>query len=68
MSMAEPPDQPGNDRPLWLDLASVVAGEKLDRRAAFVLGFALLMVIVIAAVTVAVDLARSAQWSEPAPG
>jgi hypothetical protein len=31
----------GNSRPLWVDLASVIAGERLDRRAAVVLAIAL---------------------------
>lgn len=40
----------GNGRPLWMDLASVIAGERLDRRAAVLLAFALTAVATAALV------------------
>jgi hypothetical protein len=40
----------GNGRPLWVDLASVITGERLDRRAARVLAIALAAVATAAAV------------------
>lgn len=36
-------------RSLWVDLASVIVGERLDRRAAFVLAIALTVIATIAA-------------------
>ena len=66
MVMTDSPVQAGNGRPLWLDLASVIAGEKLERRAAFVLGFVLLAIVVVAAVVVAVGWDHPTQHSGPA--
>ena len=40
----------GGGRPLWIDLASVVTGERLDRRAAVVLAVAIAAVATAAAV------------------
>jgi hypothetical protein len=40
----------GNGRPLWVDLASVIAGERLDRRAAIVLAIALAAIATAAVV------------------
>lgn len=40
----------GNGRPLWVDLASVIAGERLDRRAAMALAIALAAVATAAVV------------------
>ena len=40
----------GDGRPVWIDLASVIAGERLDRRAAVVLAIALLAVATAAVV------------------
>ena len=40
----------GSGRPFWVDLASVIAGERLDRRAAVVLAIALAAVATAAVV------------------
>jgi hypothetical protein len=45
-----PKAAPGDGRPLWVDLASVIAGERLDRRAAVVLAIALAAVATAAVV------------------
>lgn len=47
---SEPKTGSGHGRPFWVDLASVIAGERLDRRAAVVLAIALAAVATAAVV------------------
>lgn len=55
----------GNGRPLWLDLASVIAGERLDRRAAMAMAFALAAVATAAVVLLITH--QGAHPHHPAP-